>query len=221
MENNKGLVIGIIILGVLVVIMGGYIGYDVISESGANKKLENNNIVNKNENQEKEKDIKNEDDNNDSVSSETSNECQYTEIDYSDLNDMGTGIIIESIGSYNEDGIDLNLYSNGKLYYVKRGQGINSKKEIPVSDVIKIVSTNDYDTLSGQIFYMLNKDGQIYNVYEKDIIDGNVTPKLVTGVPKFVDIGTWNTAKPNAGGGSGVFGITAEGKAHPVTFGSL
>jgi len=219
MENNKGLVIVIIILGVLVVIMGGYIWDDIFNESN-DKQLENNNIVNNNDRVEQEETSEKEFNNNTSVSCETNTEQKYTDIDYSDLNDMGTGIVISRVSGTELEGFKINVYDDGKLYYENKSPKI--KKEIPVSNVIKLVSNYNYGVSEpSKIFYILNKEGQVYSMDEKDILNGNLIPNIVTGIPKFVDLSTWYTCKPGAGCGTGVFGITAEGKAHPVTFGSL
>lgn len=223
-KNNKGvialLIVIIIILSALCILFAtGTISF---KSSDVDNNKDNQNVVDNTENDvdDNENASQNSEENN-TINCEECASCEYTDVDYSDLFDMGSGNIIEKATSYNEDGLELNLYSNGKLYYVKKKENISTQKEIKISNIIKVVSYSNPGSGTGPTFYMLNKEGKLYNIDENAIINGNVTPKEVTSVPKFVNIGTWNTFKPNAGGGEGVFGITSDGKAHSVIFNSV
>ena len=191
-KKNIGMKVTIIILSILVVGLLGYIVYDKV----LNNTMDNNNILNDNVN------------------------CNK-EINYSSLFDMGTGNIIESASSYAEDGIKLVLYSDKKLYYLYKNDSISAKKEIKISNVSKIVPYSNPGAGIGATFYFLNKDGILYKIDEAAIKTGNSEPSIVSNVSKFIDIGIWNTCKPNAGCGEGVYGITIDGIAHSVTFNSV
>ena len=233
-KNNRGLIALLIVIIVILSALCILLATETISfkSNDVNINKPNDNITDNNEENENVNDNNKNDADDNENTSQNSNEnntttceecpkCEYTEVDYSSLFNMGSGNIIETATSYNEDGLKLNLYSNGKLYYVKKKESISTQKEIKISNITKVVSYSNPGSGTGPTFYMLNKEGKLYSIDENELINGNVTPKEVTNVPNFVDIGIWNTYKPNAGGGEGVFGITSDGKAHSVIFNSV
>ena len=144
------------------------------------------------------------------------------EIDYSRLLNMGGGIFTQQVAveHYTSDGtrealIQLRVQSDGKVSYVVQEDG--TAGELQTVDVTRLISCR-LPGMMDNFVYILDKDGRLYCITVRDILEGKTAPELVQDLPVFVDIGIWNTYKPNAGGGTGVYGVTPEGVAIPVVF---
>ena len=147
------------------------------------------------------------------------------EIDCSQLFDMGSGIFLQQTAAeqYTAEGtqevlMEVRVQSDGKVSYVMQEDGAAGELEMENADKLLVCQLPGVlDTY----IYILDKEGQLYCITAQDILDDMFSPVLMPDLPAFVDMGVWNTHKPNAGGGAGVYGVTPEGAAIPVVFESV
>ena len=203
-KKNTGLIVLVIILSLLVVGLGGFIIYDkVFSNKVENTKDESNNVITEN-NQINQKE------NNNSSSVENTNDYDCIsqnniEVDYSKLFDMGSGIFIKSVSGSN---YSLRVSSKGEIEYQNKENGSTGK--INVKNVVDVVFHQYPGELNGE-YYILTEKGQLYTITETSIASNNLEPIKDVVLGKVLKIGTFSTAKPGAGGGWGVYCVTADG----------
>lgn len=150
---------------------------------------------------------------------------QQQEIDYSRLTDMGGGIVTQQTAveqytaeSTRETLMEVRVQSDGKVSYVMQEDGAAGELEMENADKLLVCQLPG---VMDTYIFILDKEGRLFCITAQDILDDMFSPVLMPDLPAFVDIGVWNTHKPNAGGGAGVYGVTPEGAAIPVVFESV
>lgn len=198
-EKNKGLVVWVIILSLLVVGLSGYLVYDKTLKDDTN----NGNDVNKEENKD-----------NNEVDNEQSNSLEMLNLDklgsyknydgtYGDLEN----IIFSDIENEKKYYVYLSLDGKVRIADLTNGKG---SKNIEINDVVDIIShTAEPSWLSGQYCYMLTKSGDVY-YYKLDKVLNNdysvAKVDNVSSVKRLINV-RWGPIQ-NAGGSWALVAIT-------------
>ena len=199
-KKNTGLIVLVIILSILVAGLGGFIVYD--------KVLSNNEVENI-------KEESNDTITNNKQENTNTNNCinqNNIKVDYSKLFDMGSGITIISVTSPK---YQLSVSSKGELTYQNRENGSTGK--INIKNVVNVVFHQYSGELDGE-YYILTDEGQLYTITSVNIDSNKLEPIKDVVLGKVLKIGTFSTGKPNAGGGWGVYCITADGNTKQLAF---
>lgn len=137
------------------------------------------------------------------------------QVDYSKLTDMGTGINIKNIDGYY---YQLTISAKGEISYLNKNDGKEGK--INVMNVVDVQYHQSAGDNNGQ-YFILTKEGELYKITEKNMNSNDFKPVKDNELGKVIMIGEFNTCKPGAGCGWGIYCLTVDGKTKQLAFSSV